>query len=193
MTARARGATVAVTVRDTGAGIAAGNLDRIFEPFVQAERTRDVAHGGLGLGLPLVRELAKLHGGTVRGSSGGVGHGAEFVIELPLAQGALNASAVDGAAATPNPARQRARSRVSSRWARKQPQTPRACGRRRPRGGGGRPLRARRRRGGRRRDAAGAAQAVGHAPRVSSRGQAAMVDAAESPPTCSFATSACPT
>ncbi len=184
VTARARGATVAVTVRDTGAGIAAGDLDRIFEPFVQAERTRDVAHGGLGLGLPLVRELAKLHGGTVRGSSGGVGHGAEFVIELPLAQGALDASAVDGPARDPEP-------RAPARALRASPLDGPASSPK-PRAPAGAAVPGA--------EAAGLSVLVvddnedagemlsellkqmGHAPRVSLRGQAAIVEISRDPP-----------
>jgi PAS domain S-box-containing protein len=80
-----RGGTCAIGVRDTGMGIAAEDLATLFTPFAQAERTRSHSQGGLGIGLSLVRELAALHGGSVRASSPGVGQGAEFVIELPLA------------------------------------------------------------------------------------------------------------
>jgi PAS domain S-box-containing protein len=71
-----------ILVRDTGAGILPGDLDRIFEPFVQGARAA-VSHGGMGIGLSLVRELANRHGGTVRVSSEGHERGAEFVISLP--------------------------------------------------------------------------------------------------------------
>jgi PAS domain S-box-containing protein len=73
-----------VTVRDTGIGIEPTDLARIFDPFVQAVRARGPLEGGLGIGLALVRELALKHGGTVRAASPGVGHGAEFVLSLPL-------------------------------------------------------------------------------------------------------------
>jgi CheY-like chemotaxis protein len=76
-------ATCEVSVRDTGVGIERGDLRRIFEPFVQVERTRRT-HGGLGIGLALVREMASRHGGSVRAESDGPGEGAEFVIQLPL-------------------------------------------------------------------------------------------------------------
>jgi PAS domain S-box-containing protein len=72
-------------VRDTGAGIEPEMLERIFEPFVQAGRTREAARGGLGIGLALVKSLVALHGGTVRASSEGPGRGSEFLVTLPLA------------------------------------------------------------------------------------------------------------
>jgi signal transduction histidine kinase len=75
----------AVHVRDTGAGIDPGLLGSVFEPFVQAERTLARSRGGLGLGLPLVKGLAELHGGTVEARSAGPGAGAEMVVRLPLA------------------------------------------------------------------------------------------------------------
>jgi signal transduction histidine kinase len=71
-------------VRDTGAGIEAGLLQTVFEPFVQAERTLARSRGGLGLGLPLVKGLAELHGGSVEAWSAGAGSGAEIVVRLPL-------------------------------------------------------------------------------------------------------------
>jgi PAS domain S-box-containing protein len=71
-----------ITVRDTGVGMDAETLDRLFEPFVQGDATLARTHGGLGLGLALVSALVKLHGGTVRARSDGYGTGAEFVVEL---------------------------------------------------------------------------------------------------------------
>ena len=75
---------VTVTVRDTGAGIEPADLDRIFEVFRQGPESSMRRHGGLGLGLALVRSLVELHRGQVRASSGGLGRGAQFVIRLPL-------------------------------------------------------------------------------------------------------------
>jgi two-component system CheB/CheR fusion protein len=72
-------------VRDTGVGIAAADLGRLFEPFSQAEQTLDRTRGGLGLGLALVRGLVELHGGTASAASEGPGRGAEFTVRLPLA------------------------------------------------------------------------------------------------------------
>ncbi len=72
-------------VRDTGVGMDAEMLSRLFEPFAQAESSLERSHGGLGLGLALVRRLVELHGGQVWAHSDGPGAGAEFVIRLPLA------------------------------------------------------------------------------------------------------------
>ncbi|HVY37356.1 MAG TPA: hybrid sensor histidine kinase/response regulator [Polyangia bacterium] len=77
-----------VSVRDNGAGIAADQLERIFEPFVQADRARDVLRGGLGLGLAIVSNMVRRHGGSVSVQSAGRGQGATFTVELPTARGA---------------------------------------------------------------------------------------------------------
>jgi PAS domain S-box-containing protein len=74
---------VAIRVRDNGNGIAPDFLPRIFDLFVQGQRTREPQHGGLGIGLALVRNLVRLHGGSVRAHSDGPGRGSEFVVELP--------------------------------------------------------------------------------------------------------------
>ena len=84
VTARIAGDRVAVAVTDTGAGIAAGMLRRVFDMFRQAERFRDRTQGGLGIGLTLARQLVELHGGTVEAASGGEGHGSTFTVTLPL-------------------------------------------------------------------------------------------------------------
>jgi PAS domain S-box-containing protein len=73
-----------LTVRDTGAGIQAEMLPRLFQPFTQADATLDRSKGGLGLGLALVRGLVELHGGSVRAESDGPGKGAAFTISVPL-------------------------------------------------------------------------------------------------------------
>ena len=80
----AQGASCEVSVRDTGQGLGPAELDHVFDPFWQAERTRH-GHGGLGLGLALVRELVAKHGGAVRAESAGPGEGATFFVQLPLA------------------------------------------------------------------------------------------------------------
>lgn len=76
--------SVEIVVKDSGIGIAPSELHRIFEPFVQLESNGEESHG-LGLGLPLTRELVQLHGGTVRAFSAGPGRGAEFLVVLPRA------------------------------------------------------------------------------------------------------------
>ena len=77
------GADAKITVRDSGVGISADTLPRIFDLFTQAERTLDRSQGGLGIGLTLVRRLVELHGGSVVAHSEGLGLGATFVVRLP--------------------------------------------------------------------------------------------------------------
>jgi CheY-like chemotaxis protein len=73
-----------LSVRDTGIGIEAQFLARLFSVFGQGDRTLDRARGGLGLGLVLVKALVELHGGRVQAASAGPGQGAEFTVYLPL-------------------------------------------------------------------------------------------------------------
>jgi two-component system CheB/CheR fusion protein len=75
---------VALRVRDTGAGVEPELLPDLFMPFVQGARTFEQSHGGIGLGLAMVKGLIELHGGSVTASSAGPGHGTEVVIRLPL-------------------------------------------------------------------------------------------------------------
>ncbi|HEV8256650.1 MAG TPA: MASE1 domain-containing protein [Casimicrobiaceae bacterium] len=74
-------------VHDTGIGIAPELLPKVFDLFVQGDRSLDRTEGGLGIGLTLVRRLVEMHGGSVFASSGGHGEGSEFVVRLPLALG----------------------------------------------------------------------------------------------------------
>jgi signal transduction histidine kinase/CheY-like chemotaxis protein len=74
-----------LTVRDSGKGIAPEALPHIFDRFRQADSSLTRRHGGLGLGLAIVREIVHLHGGTVEAESGGAGQGAAFRVRLPLA------------------------------------------------------------------------------------------------------------
>jgi CheY-like chemotaxis protein len=74
-----------LTVHDTGIGMEPETLERIFQPFAQADRTIERSRGGLGLGLALVKGLIELHGGEVWASSDGPGRGSEFTIRLPVA------------------------------------------------------------------------------------------------------------
>jgi PAS domain S-box-containing protein len=80
----ADGRAAILRVRDDGAGIEAPMLTRLFQPFSQADHTRDRSRGGLGLGLSLVKSIVELHGGRVSASSGGAGKGAEFIVHVPL-------------------------------------------------------------------------------------------------------------
>jgi PAS domain S-box-containing protein len=79
-------ASVSITVRDNGAGIKPEFITHVFERFRQADASMTRRHGGLGLGLAIVRHLIEQHGGTVRAESAGEGQGASFTIELPLAK-----------------------------------------------------------------------------------------------------------
>ena len=81
------GSEAVVSVRDEGEGIEAEFLPHVFERFRQADSTRTRTHGGLGLGLAIVRDLVALHGGAVAAESNGRGQGATFTVRLPLAGG----------------------------------------------------------------------------------------------------------
>jgi signal transduction histidine kinase/CheY-like chemotaxis protein len=85
-----------VSVRDTGIGIPADVLPKIFERFKQADGTATRLYGGLGLGLSIVRHVVESHGGTVDARSDGEGRGAEMVIELPVTETDVPSSARTG-------------------------------------------------------------------------------------------------
>jgi len=78
------GAMAQVSVTDTGEGISPGFLPYVFDRFLQADGTLTRRHGGLGLGLAIVRHLIEMHGGTVHATSDGEGRGATFALKLPL-------------------------------------------------------------------------------------------------------------
>jgi CheY-like chemotaxis protein/anti-sigma regulatory factor (Ser/Thr protein kinase) len=73
-----------ITVQDTGKGIAADFLPRVFDAFRQEEVTASRSRGGLGLGLAITRQLVELHGGAISVASEGEGRGATFTVRLPL-------------------------------------------------------------------------------------------------------------
>ena len=73
-----------IVVSDTGQGIAPDFLPHVFDRFRQADQKTSRSHGGMGLGLSIVRHLVELHGGTVKAASAGVGQGAKFTVELPI-------------------------------------------------------------------------------------------------------------
>src|SRR6185436_15260577 len=73
----------ALVVRDEGVGIDPQMLPQVFEVFLQGDRSLDRSHGGLGIGLTIVRHLVEQHGGRVEVKSEGLGKGSAFRIELP--------------------------------------------------------------------------------------------------------------
>ena len=85
VTARPDEGHVELRVKDTGMGISAEMLQRVFDMFTQERQALDRAHGGLGLGLTIVKSLVEVHGGSIQAFSDGVGKGSEFVMRLPMA------------------------------------------------------------------------------------------------------------
>ncbi len=72
-----------IRVKDNGTGIPPHMLPEVFDLFTQVDQGLDRSHGGLGIGLALVRKLVEMHGGSVDAHSDGVGHGSEFFVRLP--------------------------------------------------------------------------------------------------------------
>jgi PAS domain S-box-containing protein len=93
------GTEARITVTDTGQGISPEFLPHVFERFRQAESSSGRVHGGLGLGLAIVRHLVELHGGTVRAASSGIGRGSTFSVTLPCR--AMEPAAPSAPARTP--------------------------------------------------------------------------------------------
>jgi PAS domain S-box-containing protein len=97
---------IEIAITDSGSGIKSEFLPYVFDRFRQADGTYTRQHGGLGLGLSIVRHLVELHGGTVEASSHGEGQGATFSVKLPLMpvyQGDLRAERVHPTARETNP------------------------------------------------------------------------------------------
>jgi PAS domain S-box-containing protein len=88
-----------VRLRDNGIGIPPDSLTTIFELFAQVDASIERAHGGLGIGLSLVKSLATLHGGSVEARSDGPGTGSEFILRLPLLDSAREKDATTPASA----------------------------------------------------------------------------------------------
>jgi CheY-like chemotaxis protein/two-component sensor histidine kinase len=84
LTVERAGNEAVIRVRDTGIGIAADQLARVFDMFTQVDTSLERAVSGLGIGLALVKTLVELHGGSVEARSAGVGQGSEFVVRLPM-------------------------------------------------------------------------------------------------------------
>ncbi len=135
-----------IRVRDNGIGIAADQLPRIFDMFTQVDTSLERTVSGLGIGLTLVKNLVEMHDGTVSAQSGGMGHGSEFVVRLPILAATQDSRrrrsglpSIDGAQGSPHPGRRRQPGlrRVARHAARvggqRAPNRPR-----RPRSGGGR-------------------------------------------------------
>jgi signal transduction histidine kinase len=84
LSVRRDGPHAAIMVKDTGSGISAEALPRVFDMFVQEDLRDHRPRGGLGIGLTLVRSLVEMHGGRVEAHSDGPGTGSEFIVRLPL-------------------------------------------------------------------------------------------------------------
>jgi CheY-like chemotaxis protein len=82
------GGSVVIRVKDSGQGISGEFLPHLFERFRQADGSAGRRHGGLGIGLSIVKQLAELHGGSVEATSAGVDQGATFSVKLPIEPGA---------------------------------------------------------------------------------------------------------
>jgi PAS domain S-box-containing protein len=95
---------VEITVADNGKGIAPDFLPFVFERFRQADAATTRQHGGLGIGLTLVKQLVEMHGGSVHAESPGLGQGATFIVTLPVAvaQESVAAQEADLAETKPN-------------------------------------------------------------------------------------------
>jgi len=85
LSATVQGGQVAISVRDDGVGIPPHQLAQVFELFVQLGRSTAGGRSGLGIGLTLARQLARLHGGDLEARSSGPGLGSEFILRLPVA------------------------------------------------------------------------------------------------------------
>jgi len=98
---RRDGEYVAISVSDSGIGIAPDFLDHVFERFRQADATTTRQHGGLGLGLAIVKHLVEQHGGTISVASAGANQGASFTLRLPRNNAPAQAPAAAGFAPAP--------------------------------------------------------------------------------------------
>jgi PAS domain S-box-containing protein len=91
-----RESNLEIAVEDEGQGISPEFLPHVFEPFLQADGTTTRRHGGLGLGLSIVKQLVELHGGEIVASSAGEGMGASFRVVLPILAATVGVSLEEG-------------------------------------------------------------------------------------------------
>jgi PAS domain S-box-containing protein len=92
LTVAREGEQAVIRVKDTGIGIPANMLPKVFDLFTQVDRSLEKAQGGLGVGLTIVKRLVELHGGTIEAHSEGYGKGSEFVVRLPAVAPAVQES-----------------------------------------------------------------------------------------------------
>ena len=102
LTVERRDSQAIMTVADNGLGLPAEMLERVFDLFSQYE-SRDLAQGGLGIGLTLVKRLVELHGGDVEARSAGPGQGSQFIVRLPALEVRAEAPVVAARGATEQP------------------------------------------------------------------------------------------
>jgi signal transduction histidine kinase len=94
---------VEIVVRDNGIGIPPEMQSRIFDLFAQVDSSSTRTHGGLGIGLTIVRTLVEMHGGSINAHSAGAGKGSEFCVRLPLAKTAMQEAAPAPSSGAPLP------------------------------------------------------------------------------------------
>jgi CheY-like chemotaxis protein len=102
-----QGGDAVVSVRDTGVGIPAHVLPKVFDMFTQVDRSLEKSQGGLGIGLSLVKGIVEMHGGSVEARSDGPGTGSEFVVRLRVVLAPAGEQPVEEAAEAPAAARRR--------------------------------------------------------------------------------------
>jgi PAS domain S-box-containing protein len=107
LTAERQGGEAVLRVKDTGIGIPPDLLPRVFDLFMQVDRSLEKSQGGLGVGLTIVKRLVEMHGGSVEAHSEGPGRGSEFVIRLPVVLSVVRESPQTDDRQTERPARRR--------------------------------------------------------------------------------------
>jgi signal transduction histidine kinase/ActR/RegA family two-component response regulator len=93
-----------IRVKDNGVGIPADMLPRVFDMFMQVDQSLEKSHGGLGIGLTIVKRLVELHGGSIEAKSEGHGMGSEFIMRLPIVLSLVQEQQEEGSVDQPRPA-----------------------------------------------------------------------------------------